>query len=87
MAKTPSIRVGRTSGQGVSRKSYQTGYGLGNRGSASSEGGIPKPVMPDSYGSKREYSKGSHAKPVKEGAFNVDYGDTLRNGRLKDFSK
>ena len=82
MAKAPSARVPKSSGQGVSRHSYQRAYDLGNR----STGGLAdfKTGTQDTP-KRRSYGKGK-----KEGGINVSYGDTYFPTDLKeiqDFAK
>lgn len=83
MAKSPSAKVSKTSGQGVSRLSYQKGRALsGKTGGAST--GIDASFGKSDLGSgDNRYAKGS-AKPDKAGGFNVSYGDTLMPTDLAD---
>jgi hypothetical protein len=82
MAKAPSAKVSKTSGQGVSRLSYQTGYRLGNRGTASPGGGVKD--APSSARSDYGKSSGGKAKFEKTGDLNISYGDTIFPTDLKD---
>ena len=83
MAKSPSAKVSKTSGQGVSRLSYQQGYAM-------RQGNAPK--VSSEKGDKRDYGKAkkskSDEKPKASGpGFNVSYGDTLKIGDLKDIEE
>lgn len=72
MARAPRASVSKTSGQGVSRLSYQKGRSLGKSADAPS-------VKFSSGGggsSSREYSKIGGKSEVKP-SFNVDYGSTF----------
>jgi len=81
MAKAPRAKVPATSGQGVSRLSYQQGYALRS-------GNAPKVKNePKGESLKREYGKGKSKPKAKGPGFNVSYGDTLRIGDLKDIEK
>jgi len=86
MAKV-SRTVSRTSGQGVSRASYQKGYSLGNRGTAS-PGGRDVPHIKGeplaSLKSGRSYDKGGKGEIDKAGGMNISYGDTIFPTDLKD---
>lgn len=74
MARAPRTTVSATSGQGVSRRAYQTAYALGQKGTGS---GFTKPES-----SGREYGKskqvdGNHS-------MNVSFGNTLPISSLDD---
>jgi hypothetical protein len=76
MTKAPSAKVSKTSGQGVSRLSYQAGYRLGNRGTASPGGKDSPAVKSDRVDSKSSRS-GGKSKFEKSGDLNISYGDTI----------
>lgn len=77
MARAPRATVHSTTGQGVSRRAYQTAYALGNHGSGSDfRASVKAP------GSKREYGKLDTASN-----FNVSYGDTVEPGNLDDINQ
>jgi hypothetical protein len=80
MARAPRARVAKTSGQGVSRYSYQKGYSLGNRGTGSAG---PAPAV---KGERVEVKGGGgrRSKLEKVGDLNISYGDTLEIGDLAD---
>lgn len=80
MARTPT-RVPTTSGQGVSRRSYQVARRLGQRGTGSPMKAVLKN---EPAPSRRDYAKASDHKPPKEGDWNIDYGSTLPIANLKD---
>jgi hypothetical protein len=83
MARAPRAKVSKTSGAGVSRRSYQQGYAKGNRGTAAAGGAVPgvdKPTQDEAKsmrGGKAKFEKGG-------GEFNVSYGSTLPIGDLED---
>lgn len=83
MAKAPSARVHKTSGQGVSRRSYQTAYDLRRGEGPRVDAKFPKPEKQREYGKKA--SSKSKAKP--KGGINVSYGDTLPIGDLEDIER
>ena len=63
MARTPRATVSKTSGQGISRLSYQKGRSLGGNIGAVKAAGIKMDAGPDikgpgSTGGKRSYGKG-----------------------------
>lgn len=74
MARSPRPKVSKTSGQGVSRRAYQTAYSLGNRGTGSEF----KAGLKQSADSRR------YAKLDVGTDFNVSYGDTMEPGDLAD---
>jgi hypothetical protein len=77
MARAPRAKVPKTSGQGVSRLSYQKGYALGNKGgkTAPSVGGAaPAPSR----------AAGGKSKLDTAGGINVSYGDTIDPSDLVD---
>lgn len=67
-----------SSGQGVSRLSYQKGRSLGNKGSASPASSDTK-FSSESGSSPRSYKKGEYPNDM-----NVSYGATLHPSTLKD---
>lgn len=71
MAKVP-----KTSGQGVSRKAYQTAYALGAKGAG--DVGSVKGLFPKPDDTPREYGKDKASK------LNVSYGGTLRRSDPKE---
>lgn len=77
MARTPRAKVSKTSGQGVSRHSYQQGYKLGNRGAGSEFKSSTKAPA-----DKRDYGKLDTASN-----FNVSYGNTIEPGDLDDLKE
>jgi hypothetical protein len=83
MAKAPSAKVPKTSGQGVSRLSYQKGYALGNRGGAAPAGG-KSPSVSTSTTELKSSRGGGKAGIDKAGGINVSYGDTLFPTDLED---
>jgi hypothetical protein len=70
MARAPRAKVSQSSGQGVSRLSYQRGYALGNRGTGSTGSGVSTKFSNESK-SSREYEKQKYP-----GGINVSFGDT-----------
>lgn len=74
--RAPRTTVSKTSGQAISRGSYQRAYELGQRGT----GGMAEFR---NTGSKRDYAKGK-AKPDKEGSINISYGETYEPTDLAD---
>jgi hypothetical protein len=80
MPRAPRASVSKTSGQGISRLSYQKGYAL--KGGA--ESGLSA-KFPSGGGQERSYAKkGSAAKPEKAEGINVSYGDTYEPTDLGD---
>lgn len=77
MARAPRAKVHSTTGQGVSRRAYQTAYSLGNHGSGSEFRASVKAPS-----SKRDYGKLDTASN-----FNVSYGDTVEPGDLNDIDR
>ena len=77
MARSPQAKVHLTTGQGVSRRAYQTAYSLGNHGSGSEFRASVKAPS-----SKREYGKLD-----TKSNFNVSYGDTVEPGTLDDINQ
>ena len=75
MARTPRAKVSKTSGQGISRPSYQKGYALKGDG----------PSV-DTKFSKGEAPRRQYGKTAKASGpgFNVSYGDTLEPTDLED---
>ena len=69
MARAPRAKISASSGQGVSRKAYQTAYKLGGDARVKGEFSSPK---------EREYSKGKSKKSKYPEGINVSYGDTYR---------
>jgi hypothetical protein len=84
--KNPGAKVPKSSGQGVSRASYQTGYRLGNRGSASAGGAIKDAPSVESGKPPSGKASGRAQKGAAEqaGGMNVSYGDTLPVSDLED---
>ena len=82
MAKAPSAKVSKTSGQGVSRLSYQKGRSLGNKG-MSSPGGV-KDSAKIELKSGRGPGRPKKDKADGKGGINISYGDTLPISTLKD---
>jgi hypothetical protein len=77
MARTPRAKVSASSGQGVSRKAYQTAYKLGGDARVKGEfssGGEGNRYAKSSKRDKVDYPKG----------INVSYGDTYFPTDLKD---
>lgn len=79
MARAPRASVSKTSGQGISRLSYQKGRKLGNTGAQA----IAKVDTPD-VKSTRSYGKSEGKYPS---GINVSYGDTIEPGDLEDVRK
>jgi hypothetical protein len=75
-------RVSKTSGQGVSRKAYQSAYALGQHGRGS--GGASHSALKSEDGDTRQYSKKDVSEPKTNLKFNVSYGDTYEPTDLKD---
>jgi hypothetical protein len=86
MAKAPSARVSRTSGQGVSRLGYQKGYSLGNRGTGSSgkNAVAPMPSVKSDRVESKSARSSAKGKIDQAGGMNISYGDTLFPTDLKD---
>lgn len=87
MAKAPSARVPKTSGQGVSRLSYQKAYALRRKAA----GGGDNPV-PSVKNERVEIASSGTRRPGKgaidgAGGMNISYGDTIPIGDLKDISE
>jgi hypothetical protein len=85
MAKTPSAKVSKTSGQGVSRLSYQKGRALSGKTGGGASTGIDASFGKSPLGgsgSGRSYAKGE--KSPGDSGFNVSYGDTLMPTDLAD---
>jgi len=78
MARSPRAKVSSSSGQGVSRLSYQKGRSLGNKGTASPATSDTK-FSTESGSSSRSYKKGDYPNDM-----NVSYGATLHPSTLKD---
>lgn len=68
-------RVSKTSGQGVSRKAYQTAYRSGARGTGAPGGGNAVKTAP--VESTSGTGSGSARSYEKAGGMNVSYGNTL----------
>lgn len=81
MARAPRARVSQTSGQGVSRLSYQKGRQLGNYGSATPPGVNTK--FESSKDKRRTYVKGQKY----PSGINVSYGDTLNPSDLEGVNR
>lgn len=77
MARAPRTVVSRTSGQGVSRRAYQTAYALGQHGTGKFAASLDTPSR------GRDYGKGKtgvdRIKPI-----NVSYGNTIEPSDLVD---
>src|ERR1700754_2669317 len=73
-------RVSKTSGQGVSRKAYQSAYALGQHGRGSGGAGAFKSEAVDT----RQYGKGEVSEPKTNLKMNVSYGHTIRPADLED---
>jgi hypothetical protein len=89
MARAPYAKVSKTSGQGVSRLSYQSGYRTGNKGTGSPGGGKDTPSVrsssSSSSSSKPPKSGGGKMKFDKGGNLNISYGnDIFLSDKLKD---
>lgn len=91
MAKRPSSKISMSSGQGVSRKSYQSARGLGQNGTgASGLGGAaikpaPMPSGSKTTGKTREYGKAEgKSKGLNYGRY--DEG-IMRNATLDKLQK
>ena len=82
MAKAPSAKVTKTSGQGVSRLSYQKGYSLGNKGTGSP--GKVKDSAKVEIKSGRGPGRPKKAKADTKDGINISYGQTLPISTLKD---
>jgi hypothetical protein len=83
MARAPR-KLSATSGQGVSRKSYQTARSLGQSGTGSSfKSGLKDTPMGSN---SRDYAKSSGYQAPKS-VMNIDYGDTLPISNLGDLKK
>jgi len=79
MARTPRASVSKTSGQGVSRLSYQKGRSLGKTDAPSvGKGDTPK-LEGGGGGSNRSYGKSG----LDQG-MNISYGDTYEPTDLAD---
>jgi len=78
MARAPRAAVSKTSGQGVSRLSYQKSYAL--------KGGSPglKASFSKGDSDERSYAKKKAPRPEKAGGINVSYGDTYFPTDIKD---
>lgn len=81
MARSPRASVSKTSGQGVSRLSYQKAYSLGNRGKSAgpSESVTSAKTSTQDTARRRDYGK----LDLKAG-MNVSYGTTFEPGDLND---
>jgi hypothetical protein len=77
MARAPRASISKTSGQGVSRLSYQRGRALAKAADA--------PAVKTDFGGgkQREYGKGKAAGKI-ESKFNISYGDTFHPTDLED---
>jgi hypothetical protein len=81
MPRAPRASVSKTSGQGISRLSYQKGYAL--KGGAAS--GLSAKFS-SGGGDRRDYAKkgGSTPKPQQAEGINISYGDTYEPTDLGD---
>lgn len=77
MARSPRAKVGKTSGQGVSRRAYQTAYSLGNHGTGSEF----------RASNKQPADRRNYGKLEAPTDFNVSYGDTMEPGDLEDIKQ
>jgi len=77
MTRAPRAKVSKTSGQGVSRFSYQKGYALGNRGTGSPGGGDGGPSVKSEKSETSGGRRSSASKLEKSGDMNISYGSTL----------
>jgi hypothetical protein len=82
MARASRARVSKSSGQGVSRRSYQVGRSLGNKGTGDPGASVSAKFDGGSDG-RRDYGK---AKTKAGGEINISYGDTLLPTDLKDLN-
>lgn len=80
--KTPSARVPLTSGQGTSRKAYQTARALGFKGTGSPGTGSAFKVKTAGPRSGVQQHPRDYGKV--EPGFNVDYGETFNPPTDKD---
>lgn len=80
MARAPRAKVSQTSGQGVSRYSYQKGYSLGNRG-----GGAPAPGVSTKFSNETKPGRGG--KQDYPAGMNVSFGDTSDPTNLGETKK
>lgn len=77
MARAPRASVSKTSGQGISRLSYQKGYRM--------KGGAPGLKSEFTKGeSDNRYAKRKTPKPEKAAGINISYGDTYEPTDLAD---
>lgn len=84
MARAPS-RVSKTTGQGVSRRAYQTSYALGQKGTGEVPGtGLKFTTGQSAQGRSREYGK-TKVDPGRK--INVSYGDTIEPTDLADINR
>lgn len=84
MARTPRASVSKTSGQGVSRLSYQKGRKLGGNIGAVKASGIKMDAGPDIKGPGTTSGGRSYAKGEKAGGMNISYGETIQPTDLAD---
>jgi hypothetical protein len=70
MARAPRAKVSQSSGQGVSRLSYQRGYALGNHGKGSAGQAVGTKFTNETK-TGRDYEKGKYPEGI-----NVSFGDT-----------
>jgi hypothetical protein len=84
MARTPRAKVPKSSGQGVSRLSYQKGYALGNRGSGSPGKASDTPSVKGERVETRSSASSRKGKIDEAGGMNISYGDTIFPTDLKD---
>lgn len=82
MARAPRAKVSATSGQGVSRLSYQKGYALGNKGSGSPGSSVSTKFQAAESRAGREYDKQKYP-----GGIDISYGDTLNPTDLAETKK
>jgi hypothetical protein len=88
MARAPSAKIHKTSGQGISRGVYQKAYALKNKSGTGIEGA----KLTSRFGSggddepKRSYGK-SESKPLGGTELKFSYGDTYKPTDLEDIDK
>jgi len=86
VARAPRAKVSKTSGQGISRLSYQKGRALGNKNTATPGDLTPAKFSagdmkgPGSTGGGRSYGKGEGG----AGDINISYGGTIRPSDIED---
>lgn len=81
MARSPRAGVSKTTGQGVSRRAYQTAYSLGQHGTGGSKFTTAVPTQDKG----RDYGK-SRSGVDRVPPINVSYGDTIEPSDLADIN-